>query len=70
MLSVCQVAASICEWICERLSDYHNNFSKDTALMRVRHSTRVHMFQPAGHGAAAWQVTCPLMDVCRARHGW
>ena len=30
-----QVAASICEWICERLSDYHNNFSKDTSLMRV-----------------------------------
>lgn len=31
-----QVAASICEWICERLSDYHNNFSKDTSLMKVR----------------------------------
>jgi len=26
------------EWICERLSDYHKNFSKDTSLMRVRSS--------------------------------
>ncbi len=31
-----QVAASIVEWICERLSDYHRNFAKDTSLMRVR----------------------------------
>lgn len=30
-----EVAASIVEWICERLSDYHANFQNNAALMQV-----------------------------------
>lgn len=32
-----EVAASIVEWICDRLSDYHANFHDKTALMQVYH---------------------------------
>jgi hypothetical protein len=58
-----EVAASIVEWICERLSDYHANFHDSPTIMQVRLSPFANSIQP--RPALALLVVCVcLASIC------